>query len=192
MSEQLHSPPPGTRINVVGSTGSGKTTTGRALAARLGLPFIEMDALFWQPNWGQTDDESFRAKVEAATRGDRWVIDGNYSRNRDIVWSRADTLIWLDYSFGRTLWQLLRRTVRRSFTGEELWHGNRETFARSLLSPSSIIVWLLRTYWRRRRNYTTLLASSKVRHLAVIHLRSPEELAQWMGRLPSPDKGTGP
>jgi len=71
----------GTRINVVGTTGSGKTTTARRLAERLGLRRIELDALFWKPGWEQTPDDEFLPAVDKATLGDNWVLDGNYSRS---------------------------------------------------------------------------------------------------------------
>ena len=54
----------GRRIAVWGPTGSGKTTVARELANRLGLPAVELDALFHRPNWQPTPDDDFRAKVE--------------------------------------------------------------------------------------------------------------------------------
>ncbi|CAG0943910.1 partial gluconokinase, partial [Anaerolineae bacterium] len=93
------------RISVVGVTGSGKTTFARQLAQRLGYPHIEMDALHWEPNWVQAPWDVFRARVDLALHGDTWVIDGNYSRARDIVWERADAVIWLDYALPLVLWR---------------------------------------------------------------------------------------
>jgi DNA helicase HerA-like ATPase len=85
---------PGRRINVVGTTGSGKTTVAKAIAERLGFEHIELDGLFWKPDWGETPDDEFLPRVDEATRGERWVLDGNYSRTRPIVWPRADTIVW--------------------------------------------------------------------------------------------------
>jgi len=67
----------GRRISVVGSTGSGKTTFGRELARRLGIPFVELDALAWGPNWTLVQEELFKERVGRAVEGDAWVIDGN-------------------------------------------------------------------------------------------------------------------
>jgi adenylate kinase family enzyme len=175
---------PGTRINVVGTTGSGKTTTARLIGVRLGLPCIEMDALFWKPNWGETPDEEFLPSIDAATSGDRWVLDGNYSRTRPIVWPRADTIVWLDYMFPRVFWQLLRRTVRRSITHEELWEGCRERFRKSFFSKDSILLWQLKTYWRRKRDYPSLLARPEHAHLTVLRFRSPRDVRKWLESLP--------
>jgi len=115
----------GKRISVVGTTGSGKTTFARELAQRLGVPHVELDALHWEPNWTEAPLEVFRARVDLALRGEAWVIDGNYSKVRDIIWSRADTVVWLDYALPIILWQLLKRTLKRVFIREELWGKNR-------------------------------------------------------------------
>jgi len=85
-----------------------------------------LDAIFHQPGWVGLDDTEFARRVEAATIGDCWVVDGNYSRIRQIVWSRADTVVVLDLPRWRVMSQLLVRTVRRGWTGAELWNGNRE------------------------------------------------------------------
>src|SRR5262249_37506021 len=79
------------RIAVVGTTGSGKSTFSRRLSGALGLPHIELDALFWKRSWEQTTDEEFFAAVSAAVSQPRWIVDGNYSRARHIIWSKATT-----------------------------------------------------------------------------------------------------
>jgi adenylate kinase family enzyme len=173
----------GVRINVVGTCGAGKTTTARALAERLGLPHVELDALSWGPNWTQRPDDEFRASVAAAVSGERWVIDGNYRKTRDLVWARADTVVWLDYSFPRVFAQLLRRTFRRAFTQEELWQGNRERLAVQFFSRESILLWALKTHWRRQREYPELLARPQYRRLPTIRLRSPREANEWLSRV---------
>lgn len=116
----------------------------------------------------------------AALSGDRWVVDGNYSAVRDIVWARADTVVFLDYPFGLVLRRLLRRTWRRSLHREELWNGNRETFRKSFFSRGSILIWLLRTYWKKRRQYPVLFQQPEYAHLVIVHLRSPQLAEQWL------------
>ena len=175
----------GSRINVVGTTGSGKTTATKMLANRLGLRLIELDAVFWKPNWGETADDEFLPAVEEATRGDRWVLDGNYSRPRSTVWPRADTIIWLDYSLPRVFWQLLKRTVRRSATREELWSGCHERFIAQFFSTDSILLWCLKTYWRRRRNYPRLFEQREHGHLQVLIFRTPREFQRWFDAFPT-------
>ncbi len=85
------------KIVVIGSTGSGKTTLALRISEQLQIPHIELDALYWGPNWTETPQDIFREKVAVALAGDEWVVDGNYTKTYDIVWGRADTIIWLDY-----------------------------------------------------------------------------------------------
>ncbi len=86
------------RIAVIGTTGSGKTTLARQISNRLGIPHVELDALHWEPNWAEPSAEVFRDRVDRALRGDAWVVDGNYSIARDLIWTRAATIVWIDYA----------------------------------------------------------------------------------------------
>lgn len=170
---------PGQRINVVGVTGSGKTTLARRLSARLGIPHVELDALFWGPDWTETPDDVFRKRVRQALAGERWVVDGNYSRIRDIIWPRADTIIWLDYSFPRVFARLFRRSLGRVFSQEALWHGNREGW-RNFASRDSIFLWQIKTYRSKRQRYLTLMRRPEYAHPTFIHLTSPEQTEVWL------------
>jgi len=170
------------RIAVVGTTGSGKTTLARALAHRLGRPHIELDALHWEPDWQEAPLEIFRERVVDALDHPQWVVDGNYSKVRDLVWARADTVVWLDYPLRVILTRLFRRTAHRVVTRKELWNGNREGL-RNAVSRDSIILWALTTYRRRRREYPQLLNRPEHAHLRTIHLRSPREADRWLDYL---------
>lgn len=176
---------PGRRIVVIGSSGSGKTTLARELAMRLGVPHIEADALYWGPNWTPAQPDEFRRRVDQATAGDRWAFDGNYSVVHRLVWSRADTVIWLDYPLGIILWRLLRRSVRRSVLGEELWNGNRESLWKHLLPRDSLFYWVLTTHRRRRQRYEATLQQPEYAHLRFIRLRSPRDTAKWLASVPT-------
>lgn len=166
------------RVWVIGNTGSGKSTLAAALAARLGVPHIELDALHWGPNW--TPNKDFQARVEAALQQPGWVVDGNYGVVREQVWARADTVVWLDYSFGTVFRQLSRRTLRRITTREILWGGNQETWAAQFASRHSIFWWVFKTHWRKRREYTALMHSPAWAHLEVARLRSPAAMKRWL------------
>ena len=115
------------------------------------------------------------------------MIDGNYSRVRDIVWARGTTIIWLNYPFRVVLWRALYRTVKRAVTQEELFSGNRESFRKSFLSQESILLWVVSSYRRLRRNYRRILYNGDYPHLQVIELRGPdqaEKLIASIGELP--------
>ena len=100
-----------------------------------------------------------------------------------MLWPRAQTIVWLDYSFALTGWQLLRRTMRRCVRREELWHGNRETFRMSFASRDSILLWFLRTHRAKRRYYEAAIRDPAHAHLAWVRLRSPHATERWLNRL---------
>jgi adenylate kinase family enzyme len=164
---------------VVGTSGTGKTTIASKIATALGAPHIELDNLHWGPNWTEVPDEEFRAKTNEATLADSWVADGNYSVVRDILWDRADTIVWLDYPFRVAFWRTLTRTVRRIVTREKLWNENREGLS-ALIGPDSMPLWVLKTYWKRRRLFPKLFESLEYRHLIVHRHRSTQETESWL------------
>lgn len=167
------------RIAIIGTSGSGKTTLGKELAQRLDIPHVELDALHWEPRWEEVPTEIFQTRVAGALHGKAWVCDGNYSVVRDIVWSRADTIVWLDYTLPVILRRLTWRTLHRVFTREELWNGNKERLRAQFFSRDSIFLWALKTYRRRRTEYPILLSSPEHAHLRLIHLRSPRQ-KRWL------------
>jgi len=170
------------RINVVGTSGSGKTTFARQLAQALGLPYYEMDALYWKPGWQEPSYPEFMAKLEAVAAQPRWVLDGNYSRTQPIKWRNVEQVIWVDPSLARTLWRVTARTIRRAFSGEELWPGtgNRESLAQAFLSRKSIIGWALRQHPRNRARYTKVMASPEYAHISFVRLRSDAETQRFL------------
>jgi adenylate kinase family enzyme len=170
----------GKRVAVIGTTGSGKTTLARTLAQRLGYSHVELDALHWEPNWGEASRDVFRARVDAALRGETWVVDGNYSKVRDIVWARADTIVWMDYALPVIFWRLWWRTLKRVVTREELWGGNRENARNVFFSRDSLFLWALTSRPRHRREYPALLQRPEYAHLRLIRLRSPDEAERWL------------
>lgn len=165
------------RIVIVGVSGAGKSTLAENLAAAQGAAFIELDALYWEPNWIPAPEEVFLARVDAATRKEQWAAAGNYRLARPLTWGRAQALVWLDYSFATVFWRLFWRTVQRSRSQELLWGTNREHFSThlKLWSSDSLFNWLIHTYRRRKREIPQLLALPEYAHLQVFHLRQPDE-----------------
>lgn len=173
-------PRPPERIVVVGTSCCGKSVFARRLAQSLGCPLVELDELYWAPNWTAKPNDEFRRLVEAAVLAPRWVTDGNYRTVRDIVWPRATTIIWLNYSFPTVFGQALRRTLERVVTKEKLWHGNRESVARSFFSRDSILLWVITTFRRRRKEFEALRASDKYPHLSWIEFRRPSDVEPYL------------
>ena len=171
----------GRRIVVVGSTGSGKSTVAETLALRLGIPFVELDELFWLPNWVELDEESFRAKVAEATAGENWVIAGNYRRTSiDVIWPLVDTMVVLEVSLATQLRRLVARSWRRSRSKELLWGTNYERFSKHFLHRDSLLLFAIRTHRATRARYRSMMADPKWAHIDFIHLRSPADAARWL------------
>jgi adenylate kinase family enzyme len=172
------------RVVIVGTSGSGKSVLAQRLAQKMDAACVELDALNWEPDWREAPPDIFRTRVSEALQRDRWVVAGNYGKARDFIWSIADTLIWLDYPLPIILWRLLRRTIQRIVTKEDLWGtGNRETWRTQFLSRESLFLWVLQSRPRHRREYPMLLQQPEYRHLHIIHLHSPRETEAWVKSL---------
>ncbi|WP_431923124.1 hypothetical protein [Nonomuraea jabiensis] len=160
------------RVSVVGNSGSGKSTLAAALAGRLGVPWLELDSVFHMAGWTPRPPEEFRAEVDAFTAGDGWVVDGNYSAVRDLVWSRADTVVWIDLPRPVVMRRLLLRTLRRMATGAELWNGNRESFRFLLDKDESIIRFAWNQHAVLRERYRRAAADPANAHLDFVRVAS--------------------
>jgi adenylate kinase family enzyme len=161
------------------ASGNGKTTVGRALAARLGVPFHELDALHHGPDWTEATPEELRAKVEPIVASKAWVIDGAYrGKIGDLVLDAADTVVWLDLPMRVWLPRLLRRTVVRIVRREELWNGNRERVRDALHPRNSVVAYALRGYRSRQRRYAADLA-----RFPLVRLRTQAEVEWFLGDL---------
>jgi len=171
------------RINVKGTSGSGKSTFARALAERLELPFVELDALHHGPNWSEPTDEEFRARVRAAMTAapEGWVIDGNYeAKLGQTVLAEADLLVWLDLPLWVKLRRLWLRTTSRIRDDVELWSGNRESWRNAFLGWNALFCWTVRAHVRQRRRWPRLYAGDP----RFVRLRSTEAAEEWLARLP--------
>jgi adenylate kinase family enzyme len=166
------------RINVVGTSSVGKSTVAASIAALLQVPHVELDALYWEPNWTVAPEDVLRERLRSAIARDGWVVDGNYAMLRDLVWARAEAVVWLDLPLRTILWRYLRRTFWRVARREELWGGNRERLSMHLFSRDSLLWWILTTYRMRRREYPPLLAARP--DLIAVRLRSGRAADRWL------------
>jgi adenylate kinase family enzyme len=165
-----------TRIAVVGTSGSGKTTVARRLAEHHGVPHVELDALHWGPHWSEPSAEEFRARVDEATSAPGWVADGSYhAKLGDSLLERADFVVWLDLPFRTVARRIWVRTLRRIRRREELWAGNRETWRDAFFSRDSLFVWIVTTHRARRRRYL-----DRLDRYEFVHLRSQREIEDWL------------
>ena len=172
------------RIRVVGCSGSGKTTTAGAIAARLGIPHLELDAIHWLPGWTERDAAEFRRIVLEYAQKPRWVIDGNYAgRLERSLDDLADTHVWLDLPRWRVTSAVLARTLRRAFTREQLWGtGNKERIT-SLFRrepADNIVLWA----WTQHAKYHSRYEAEIERgDHGWIRLRSRREINQFLDHL---------
>jgi adenylate kinase family enzyme len=148
------------------------------LALQLGVPHVELDAIFHQPDWGQLAADEFRRRVTAAIAGDAWVVDGNYRAVRDVVWDAADTVIWLDLDRRTVMTRLVRRTVRRVIRRERLWNDNRERWSNlvSLDPHKSILAWSWTMHPTYRERYAAAMKDPAWAHLDFIRLTSRRDV----------------
>ncbi len=171
----------GLRILVLGTSGSGKTTVADRLARARGVPHIELDALHWEPNWQEAETAVFQKRVRAALDAapDGWVVDGNYFTKLDpSTTAAADTLVFLDLPLPLVLGRLVRRTIRRSRTREELWSGNREHL-HALFTRDSLLLWALRSHRRNRRRYRQRIDAAGP-GLVAVRLRTPRQVRRFL------------
>lgn len=171
------------RVWVCGLSGSGKTTVAVRLARILDVPHVELDALHWRhrPNWQMPTDEEFLPDVREATAGDRWVVEGNYSRSRVVFWPSVELMVWLDLPLRTANWRVFLRTLQRIRSKDQLlWGVQRETVRNALLTWDGLVLWNLRVFRRRHRTYTELMQEAEARGTEVVRLRSQHEVDAWL------------
>jgi adenylate kinase family enzyme len=164
---------------VKGTSGAGKSTFAAELARRLGLVYVELDALHHGPNWSEPTPEAFRARVRGAMAAAPcgWVIDGNYDTKLGAtVVDAADAIVWLDLPLAIKLRRLWRRTLHRIRDDVELWSGNRETWRDQFLSRQSIFIWTIRSHIQHRRRWPVCFGQDP----RLVRLRSATAARRWL------------
>ena len=173
------------RISVVGNSGSGKTSMAGRIGERLGVRHVELDAMFHQPGWTPLPEDDFREQVATVTAAEAWVVDGNYSAVRDLVWERADTVVWLDLPRATVMRRLAWRTLGRAVTRQVLWNTNREPLDNLFRwdPHRSILRWAWTRHHAYRERYAAAMDDPRWSHLTFVRLRSPADVDGWLSAL---------
>ena len=174
----------GFHIVVYGPTCSGKSTVARHIVRSIGVPHIELDAIFWTPQWVEMPTEEFRAEVSTllSRYSDGWVFDGNYNRVRNLILPLADTVVWLRPPFRIVFWRVLKRAIVRCWTGELLWGTNRESWRLQFFSRQSLILYTI-THWRREQKRTRQALEEIPHKASIIQLHSTKEINAFLESL---------
>jgi adenylate kinase family enzyme len=172
------------RVAFVGVSCSGKSTSARRLAAKLGLPYVELDELNHGPGWTEVSANELQARVERtlAAAPDGWVVEPTYSSKLgELIYERAGALVWLDLPLVLCLRRIWKRTWRRILRGEELWHGNRETIRNAFFVRNSLFRGAIDAH---RRNATAVPArAARHEQLRLIRLRSADDVERFLATL---------
>ncbi|MCZ6661327.1 MAG: adenylate kinase [Actinobacteria bacterium] len=175
------------RVSVIGCTGSGKTTVARLIADLLQVPHLELDSVYHQPDWTPLADDLFRDRVRDFTLQTRWVVDGNYTSQgvADVVWPRADTIVWLDLPRSTVMDRVIRRTIRRAASREVLWNGNREPWSNFFdpRSEKNIVAWTWTRHGPVRRKYEAKSTDGTWEHASVHRLQSDSDVNDLIAAL---------
>ena len=161
------------RIVIVGTCGCGKTTLGKALSKKLNIPFVDLDDLVWDQNWVMREHADFEARLEKELQKEAFIFAGNHTRIKERIWSFADYVIWLDFPLPLLIYRVIKRSIRQIVCKERLCNGNLETWGR-LLGKNSIVIWTLKSYFRRRRKYLPIFNQGG----KYIHIKTKKDLSK--------------
>lgn len=165
------------RILVAGTSGAGKTSTARRIAERLGVPHVEIDALYHGPGW--TPRPTFEADVHRFVAQPAWVTEWQYGSVRAVLAERADLLVWLDLPRARVMRQVVVRTIVRRRRRQELWNGNVEPPLWTILTdPEHIVRWAWTTHRQTAARVAGVLGQRP--QAIVVRLRSWTEIQHWI------------
>ncbi|HEY8885917.1 MAG TPA: hypothetical protein VIM31_00225 [Candidatus Microsaccharimonas sp.] len=170
------------RIIVIGSSGAGKTTLAEDLSAKLDIPHFELDGVFHQKKWQPLETNEFKARVDEITKAPQWIICGNYFTKLGGLhfWTKADTVIWCDYSFPIVFSRLLRRTLKRTITKQELWNENHEGFVVNFFSKDSVLLWMMREWDEMKQRYEKIFKENTLKTTKLVRLKNSKETAQFL------------
>ena len=177
------------RVLVLGCSGSGKSTLARALAHRLGLPAIHLDAEYWRPGWRPTPRDEFDRRVADLVARDAWVMDGNFAGTLEPRLARADTVVHLDFAAWRCLCGVLKRTFLAcnfDYPRPDMGPGCPERW------DWEFIEWII-NFRQTERPKTLAAVARHAGRIRVITLTTRRQVTAFVDALPaSADRAAGP
>ncbi|MFN7038779.1 MAG: adenylate kinase [Alphaproteobacteria bacterium] len=165
------------RIFIIGTSCSGKTSLAKILSQKLNIETYDLDEYIWLKNWQLQNREEYEKIVKTILNEPQWIISGNSSFVRE----KADTLIWLDYSFKTIFWRAIKRCLKRIIKKESCCNNNIETFRRTFFSQDSILLWIIKTYKKRKKEYIELFATTN--NKICLRFSNPNETQIWFDKL---------
>ena len=168
------------KINVVGTSGSGKSTFSKKLSRKINHSYIEMDELHWKSDWIESNTEDFFEKLKKKLSSENWILDGNYFKAQDIKWEKTNQVIFLDLPFWVVFFRVIRRSIFRVIKREKLWHGNKESFVNLFFSKESMILHTIRSFQKNRDRFHELSRSKKYKYIEFVKLKSQKEIDEFL------------
>ncbi|MGH2585028.1 MAG: AAA family ATPase [Dehalococcoidia bacterium] len=155
------------RVHILGASGSGTTTLGRAMAQQLRCPSFDTDDYYWLPS-----DPPFRDKRsvperhallgEALARHERWVLSGSLCGWGDIFIPQFDLVVFLWVPPNLRLARLRERERRR--------------YGDAALAPGGAM----------HETYEAFMAWAAAYDDGDLTIRSRKLQEDWLRRLPCP------
>jgi adenylate kinase family enzyme len=167
------------KIIILGSSCSGKTTLAKRLAKINHAKPIDLDDLNWLPGWKSRPTDEMIAKLENEIWGEKkWIISGNYRGTHAFTMPKATCVIWLDFRLRLVLWRMLKRTLQRIVTQEEICNGNRETIYGTFFDKENLFSYTIHTYAKRKEQFSNL--GDVYPHLEIYRITSPKKLEKFV------------
>jgi adenylate kinase family enzyme len=174
------------RILVLGSGGAGKSTLATRLGELLELEVIHLDSYFWKPGWIETPKEEWEKVIESLTKGNSWIIDGNFSGTLEQRLRECDTIIFLDRPRWVCLWRVLKRWIMyRNRSRPDMAVGCEEKLDMEFLH------WIW-TYPKRSKPKIARMLSDSSTTKKIIWIKSQKEEEEFLSSMGAANFALGP
>ncbi|TFE54679.1 adenylate kinase [Streptomyces sp. ICN441] len=166
------------KIALFGPPATGKSTLAKWLSAELGHSHTDLDDLLFTPD-GPLPLPEFRQQAEEITRHDTWIVEGNFSKLADVVWHRADVLVWLDFPLPLIVYRIVRRSLYQLTGHDHSPQARRLTWSKAFFHRRSLLRTAIRKYRNNRPRYALQIAETADRGVKVARLRNPRAVRRW-------------